>query len=170
MPPQTKDGIERIVSKIKFMARTLRVIKKGNGFCYNSITWKKDVESGRPVLQSTRKWYLSPWMTKSEIVETAFSACLRSMQHVASEHFTYKGRRVYSPHFDVAERIMLCDKGNFDRRPDKRPKGTRARIKLCLKERKATSPRPRAGRSKSASRSSLKTGKTEAFMFTSSSL
>jgi len=53
-------------------------------------------------------------MTESEIVETAWLCVQRSQIHVASEHFTYEGRRVYSQHFNVQCRIDMCDGGCFD--------------------------------------------------------
>jgi hypothetical protein len=59
-------------------------------------------------------------MTETEIVETAFKACRVSTEHVVKEHFRYKGRRIYSPHFDVALRIQACDERRFDSRPDER--------------------------------------------------
>jgi len=60
-------------------------------------------------VQLTRKWLLSPSMTDSEIVQTAFKACLTSMEHRTREHFTYKTRRVFGPHFDIEDLVWLCE-------------------------------------------------------------
>lgn len=119
----TREQIESVLEQIKFMDRTFRVIEKGDGFLLQMQYYEADVEKpgSEPVLQSTRKWYLSPYMTDSEIVETAWACVLRSQQHVASEHFTYKGRRVYSQHFDINYRVEGCDQGAFDvRQPIKK--------------------------------------------------
>ena len=78
--------------------------------------WEPDVEKpgSEPVLQKTRKWYISPYSTYSEIVETCWAMVIRSQMHVASEHFQYRGRRVYSQHFNIEARIQACDKKDYD--------------------------------------------------------
>lgn len=48
-----------------------------------------------------RKWLLSPHMTKSEVVQTALKAVLTAVEHEAREHFLYRGRAVFGPHYDV---------------------------------------------------------------------
>lgn len=54
-----------------------------------------------------RKWLISPHMTKSEIVQTAFKACLTAMEHEAREDFRYRGEPVFAPHFDVERLVEL---------------------------------------------------------------
>jgi hypothetical protein len=44
---------------------------------------------------------LSTFMTKSELVQTAFKAVMTASEHEIRETFTYKGRRIFGPHFDV---------------------------------------------------------------------
>lgn len=48
-----------------------------------------------------RKWMLSEHMTDSELVQTAFKACLAWEEHECRESFLYRGQRVFGPHFDV---------------------------------------------------------------------
>jgi hypothetical protein len=50
-----------------------------------------------------RKWFLSPHMTKSEIVRTAFAAYLAAVEHEARENFRWRERAVFGPHIDVDE-------------------------------------------------------------------
>lgn len=50
---------------------------------------------------TTRKWRLSYFMTKSEVIQTAFKAVITSAEHQAREHFLYRGRAVFGPHFNV---------------------------------------------------------------------
>jgi len=123
-PPtkKTRAEIEAIISQISFMDRTYRLLEKGDGYLLQLQYYEADIENpeGPPVLQRARKWYISPWMTETEIVETAFAAARRSMDHVLKEHFTYKGQRVYSPHFDINARLELAQQNRFDRRPDGR--------------------------------------------------
>lgn len=71
-------------------------------------------------VQKGRKWALSQWMTKSELVQTALMACLAAVEHEARETFTYKGTAVYAPHFDV-DSLRDCieqDVVTTDYRPD----------------------------------------------------
>lgn len=121
--PQTKltrEQIENIVSRVQFKDRTFRVLEKGDGFLLQMRYMEADVEKpgSEPMLQSTRKYYLSPFMTASEIVETCWLCVTRSQLHVASEHFTYKGRRIYSQHFHVDARMEACDANWFDKREE----------------------------------------------------
>jgi len=120
MPRKTFAEIQAIIGAVKFMDRELRLLEKGDGYLLQLSYQEPDVETGELALQRTRKWYISPWMTETEIVETAFKACRTSMDHVLKEHFLYKGRRVYSPHFTIEARIEACDEGHFDEREDDR--------------------------------------------------
>jgi hypothetical protein len=117
-PKLSKEQIEGILGRIKFQDRTFRLLEKGDGFLLQMQYMEPDVNipGSEPVLQSTRKWYISPYMSPTEIVETAWACVCRSQMHVASEHFTYKGHRVYSQHFDLAGRMSLCEEGWFDGR------------------------------------------------------
>lgn len=65
-------------------------------------------ETGRAELQHGRKWYLSPHMTRSEVVATAFKAILTAEEHEVREHFKYKGAAVFGPHFNVERLVELA--------------------------------------------------------------
>ena len=114
----SKQEVEEIIGQISFQDRKFRVLEKGDGFLLQMTYLEPDVRKfgSPPVLQSTRKYYISPYMSVSEVVETAWLMVQRSQLHIASEHFTYQGRRVYSQHFDVNRRIDMCDKNQFDER------------------------------------------------------
>ena len=113
---KTIEEVKAIVEGVQFMDRTFRVLPKGDGYLLQLQYMEADIHTGKEELQSSRKWYISPYATESEIVETAFACVQRSMLHVIGEHFLYKGRRVYSPHFLIEERLNLCDQNNFDSR------------------------------------------------------
>lgn len=123
-PRKTRTEVVAILEDISFTDRHFVLIDKGpkgpDLWLLQMIYYEPDVEhpGSPPVRQSTRKWHISPYMTTSEIVETAWACVCRSQIHVASEHFTYRGRRVYSQHFDVEARIELCDDARFDKRID----------------------------------------------------
>jgi len=118
-PRKTLDEIRAVLDGVSFMDRTFRLLPKGDGFLLQIEYMEADIDNPadpKPVLQRARKWYVSPFSTETEIVETAFKAVKTSMMHVVKEHFAYKGRRVYSPHFQVDARIRMCDEGSFDGR------------------------------------------------------
>lgn len=84
---------------------------------------KKDQESGRLYLQvaaqgkcnvtgepwqwSGRKWFISRYMTKSEIVQTTFKAVLTAIEHESREQFKYDGVSIFDPHYDVDKLVAL---------------------------------------------------------------
>ncbi len=110
--PKTFDEITSIVSHIRYHHMNqdwtfhvgLMGSKLGVDIFYLQLRYiEPDVETGDTADQHGRKWFISPYMTVSEIVQTAFKAVLTSMEHIAREHFEYKGVRVLGPHFDVEE-------------------------------------------------------------------
>jgi hypothetical protein len=66
-------------------------------------------KTGEVCDQSGRKWYLSPHMTVSELVTTAFKAALTAEEHECRENFTWNGKRIFNPHVDVAALWDVCD-------------------------------------------------------------
>lgn len=70
------------------------------------------MDGGEP--QSGRKWRLSVWMTRSEIVQTAFKAVLAAEEHEVREKFNYRGRNIFGPHFDVDALVALVDDKCYD--------------------------------------------------------
>lgn len=117
-PRLSREVIQGILDGVGFQDRKFILLEKGDGFLVQMEYFEADVEKpgSEPVSQKTRKWYVSPFMTESEIVETCWAMVCRSQLHIASEHFTYRGRRVYSQHFDIHGRMYLCDHDCFDGR------------------------------------------------------
>lgn len=60
-----------------------------------------DCKTGEPEIQHGRKWYISSFATKSEIVFTALAAVKMAELHELHETFLYKGRPLVNPHVDV---------------------------------------------------------------------
>jgi hypothetical protein len=115
---KTREEIEMILKCINYEDRVFTLVEKGDGFLLQLSYYERDIETHKTELQKSRKHYVSPFMAESEIVETAFLCASRSSEHVLREHFTYKGERVYSPHFDVKARLQMCERRAFDRRED----------------------------------------------------
>lgn len=117
-PTLNRLQIELILAGVKFMDGPSVSWIRENGWLLQMQYMEPDVTKpgSEPMLQGTRKWYISPYMSESEIVETAWACVQRSMLHVASEHFTYQGARIYSQHFNVAARLEVCANDDFDGR------------------------------------------------------
>lgn len=60
-------------------------------------------------MQKGRKWYLSPHMTDSEIVCTAFKAALTAEEHECREAFRFADRRIFNPHIDIKALWNVCE-------------------------------------------------------------
>lgn len=54
-----------------------------------------------------RKWYLSRYMTKSEIIFTAYSAFEAAVKHEILEGFRYNGIIVINPHIDFKKLLKV---------------------------------------------------------------
>lgn len=115
---QTLKSIRQILDDVRFRRHDFIVKPKNDGFYLQVVYVEGDVQSGVPTEQHGRKWLLSPHMTKSEIVQTAFKAVLTSEEHRAREHFTYKGKRIFGPHFDVDDLVAICENGKLDVRAE----------------------------------------------------
>lgn len=88
------------------------VVREGHGGVFLQANYQEqDVYKGPDSTwetQYTRKWLLSPEMTESEVVQTAFKCVLTSMEHRTREHFKFHGARIFGPHFDVKDLVALC--------------------------------------------------------------
>lgn len=118
------DDVNNIVSKILFKDHALQqwgfrltpsFIKKGEKFdgCLLNVTFfAQDVDTpGHPdIMQNGRKFYISPYMTESEVVQTAFLAIKVALEHEARESFFYNGKRVFGPHIDVNAHAEIADR------------------------------------------------------------
>lgn len=57
--------------------------------------------TGAMETQRTRKWYISPYATPSEVVQTCLKMVLTSIEHEAREQFKVQGLRPFDPHHDI---------------------------------------------------------------------
>lgn len=90
------------------------VLTDGRGEFYLQASYlESDVDSGNVERQLTRRWFLSPEMTESEIVQTAFKCVITSAEHRVREWFRFAGNQVFSPHFDVHALWQLAEDKKF---------------------------------------------------------
>jgi hypothetical protein len=97
--------MKKILSEVEFQLDSVKynfeiVVIEGRPFL-RAFYDETDIATGKVEVQYTRKWPLSFHMVKSEIVSNAFKCVITSAEHRTREHFKYRGRRIYSPHFDV---------------------------------------------------------------------
>lgn len=107
---------ELILQSIRFPNMDLKVVERGEDF-FLRVECKGTCNStGEAMDWNGRKWALSKHMTKSEIVTTAFKAVMTAIEHETREQFTYKGKAIFGPHFDVEQLVGLCDRESYDTR------------------------------------------------------
>jgi len=73
--------------------------------------------TGTPLPWAGRKWFLSPHMTRTEIVQTAFKAVSTALEHEMREGFLFRGESVFDPHLDVDTLVEMRRKVPLDARP-----------------------------------------------------
>lgn len=114
----TVEEMTAIVLQCSFSEYRFHVETDGRGAIYLQAFYDEaDVHTGVLETQCTRRWFLSPMMSKSEIVQTVFKCALTSMEHRTREFFRYRDRAVFGPHFKVDALWSLCeDEAAFARR------------------------------------------------------
>jgi hypothetical protein len=85
------------------------LIKEKNGVPYLQIQFvASDNFSGKEERQYCRKWQLSEWMTKTELVRTAFLAVVQAERHELEENFLYKGKAIFNSHLSADKLVELA--------------------------------------------------------------
>lgn len=112
----TRDELEILSMTVEFQNYHFVVLERGDHYLVFARYVENDIATGLPTLQSTRKWFVSRYVSKSEFIQTLFKICLTSMEHRTREDFKYKGKRVFGPHFDVDALHEICGQRRFDYR------------------------------------------------------
>jgi hypothetical protein len=117
-------AVEAVVRCVVY-EKQFRVGHMGDGFFVQITYDEPDIRSGEMAPQKGRKWYVSPFATDSEIVQTCLTAAIASAEHQVREHFGYRpekgspARLIYGPHFDADALWGICGKAaNYDARED----------------------------------------------------
>jgi hypothetical protein len=118
-PVMTRGDLEAIVDVVEYKAHAYRVGAMGDGYFVQLTYLDEDVETGKREVQHGRKWYVSRFSTRSEVVQTMLKAALTSAEHRVREHFRYRNARIFAPHFDVDALIELVASGKRDVRVPK---------------------------------------------------
>ena len=106
-----KEIFENYLTEIRYKDWDMNVHMDGERPYLQVGFWEyNSPESQAKVYQKGRKWTLSPYMTKSEVIQTAFKAILTAEEHEVREKFTYKGKTIFGPHFHVDVLAEACSK------------------------------------------------------------
>lgn len=109
--------IKSILSNVDYKDWHFHVAALGDAFYLQVQFLAPDNDDPRKAeVQHGRKWYISCHMTKSELVQTAFSAVKFAEEHEMRELFKYKGQRVFGPHFDIEGLVEFAAQDKLDKR------------------------------------------------------
>jgi hypothetical protein len=119
----TKQGICLILNDVSYKDWDFSVLEE-NGILFLQISLISECacRAGLGSMEHyCRKWRLSPRITKSEVVQTAFMAVMAAEEHEARENFKFKVAAVFSPHFDIEALVSLYKHKRWDMRINSRP-------------------------------------------------
>lgn len=103
------EDIQNILDGIEYKPEwNFRLQYREDGFLFQIVFQDKDVITGNMQPQHCRKWWISRYMTESEIVRTVLVAVKMAEEHELLEKFTYNGKRVFDPHFSVNALSEMC--------------------------------------------------------------
>lgn len=99
--PMNRFELGEILDDVRYKNWTYRVTEKGDGWNFQWVFMAPCSLTGKVEEQRSRKWYVSPWAAKSEVVRTVYKAIIAAEMHEIDENFFYKGAAIYDPHRDV---------------------------------------------------------------------
>ena len=97
------EEFKSIISKIKYKDWSLKWFSIENGFLLQWIFMEKDATKAEDETlyeQYCRKWYVSKYSTKTEVIRTAWLAVQQAVMHEVAESFLYNNVRLFDPHTD----------------------------------------------------------------------
>jgi hypothetical protein len=105
--------LEQLMKSVTYKKWSFRILEKGDGFLLQ-CGWANNC-------QRSRKWYVSPHMTKSEVVQTAFKMVVTAEEHEAREQFQFRGVPIFNPHFNVDDKVQFVQRNwRWDGRAEKK--------------------------------------------------
>jgi hypothetical protein len=103
----SKKDIINILNQVEFEDWEFVITEKNDGW---NLQVKLPDNKGK-----SGKWYISPYMSKSELVQRSFLCILQALEHDARLNFKYKGEAIFKPHYDVDDLVRLS-KTSIDKR------------------------------------------------------
>ena len=90
-PAQSLATIQAILHDISFGECSFRIEPIANDFLLQIYT---------PEFTG-RKWFIERTASRADVVRTALKAALTWQEHEGREFFTYRGKRIHGPHFEI---------------------------------------------------------------------
>src|SRR5271169_4268692 len=103
--------LSEILKNVYYPGYRFQMSGIGDRIYLQGFYMEEDVDTRKLEEQKTRKWYISNLATDSEIVQTVLKCVLTSAEHRVREHFMYKNARVFSPHYNIEDLVLLSKKG-----------------------------------------------------------
>lgn len=95
---KTLEELKAVLQDITYKDWTFRIGKMGDGFFLQvQFTSNSNDETEGLELKRGRKWHLSPYMSKSEVVQTAFLAVMTAEEHETRQGFKYREQPIFCP-------------------------------------------------------------------------
>lgn len=100
-PCAAVDQVRAVLGEVSFGEHEFVVEAAADGFLLFLRCVAPDADTGVPVQQHGRKWFVPRGATRDEVVRTAFKAAVTWAEHEARELFTFRSVRVFGPHLDL---------------------------------------------------------------------
>ena len=109
--------IQRLLKRIKLSVLGLplhiyvnRDQRHVNGRLYLQVAYNAPcTKTGMVQTWKGRKWYLSEFMTRDEVVKTAYAAFKAAVEHEVMEGFTIDGKVLFNPHVSFEALLSITD-------------------------------------------------------------
>lgn len=104
--PLDLEGLIGISSAVSFRdwQQHIEVLSDRRGWL---IQWRfRDPITGEP--HHSRKWYVSRWASRTEVVQTWLAAALAAVEHEAREDFRVHDVPAYGPHIHIDEHVRIA--------------------------------------------------------------
>jgi hypothetical protein len=101
---------QKVINQVKLpFSWHIKLTADPRAFTYLQVVDSSAVDNvtGQPCEWRGRKWLLSEHMTDGEVVQTCFLAMTTAMEHEMRELFTYQGRAIFDPHYDINKLVAL---------------------------------------------------------------
>lgn len=108
-----RSDLESILEDVSYKGDAFRVSNLGEGWFIQHLYKSIDSLTGEARLCKGRKWYISPYSCRSEVVLTALKAVITNAEHEAREAFKYKGKTIFGPHMNVDKLFEFCDNEEY---------------------------------------------------------
>lgn len=112
----TIDFLKALLDQIYYKGWKFHCDNLGPGFFVQVQFWAtcNDYPGNESKVQHGRKWYISPFATKSEIVLTALKAVITAEEHEVRERFTFRKQRIFGPHLDVENLVWALEEKKIE--------------------------------------------------------